>query len=295
MVCMSQDPLSVMPGRPEDAHPSDVRFMFGQQPKRTAWSVVASAGIDLAVLALFVLLGRIPHKAAAPPANVNMDDQIVWLEQRGPGGGGGGGGNQMPLPPKPAELPGKAKITVPAAQPAPVEAPQPAKVDPDPVQVNIPAQTLAAAMQDLPGVVAPPGALNLSQGPGTGGGGGTGSGGGSGPASGPGLGPGSGGNTGGSVFQPGDGVTSPVPLSQPKPAYTPEAMRARLQGTARIRCIVQPDGRCTNIEIEHSLDKAFGLDREAVKSVEKWRFKPGMHLGQAVPVLVTIDVQFALR
>jgi TonB family protein len=271
--------------------------MFGQQPTRTAWSVVAATGIDVAVLVLFVLLGRLPHKTAAPPASINIDDQIVWLDQRGPGGGGGGGGNQMPLPPKPAELPGKARITVPAEQPpqaAPV-APQPAKVDPDPVQLTIPAQTLAAAMQDLPGVIAPPGALNLSQGPGKGGGAGTGGGGGIGPGSGSGLGPGSGGGTNGGVYQPGNDVTSPVPLTQPKPVYTPEAMRARLQGTARIRCIVQADGRCTNIEIEHSLDKTFGLDQEAVKSVEKWRFKPGTRLGQPVPVLVTIDVQFALR
>ena len=68
-------------------------------------------------------------------------------------------------------------------------------------------------------------------------------------------------------------------------------MRARLQGTARIRCIVQPSGVCTNIEIEHSLDKTFGLDQEAIDSVKLWRFKPGMRLGQAVPVLVTIDVR----
>jgi protein TonB len=228
-------------------------------------------------------------------ANDLLNDQIVWLDEKGPGGGGGGGGNQMPLPPKPAELPGKEKITVPVVQPAPLEAPQPPKADPDPVQVNIPAQELAAALQDLPGTVAAPGALDLSQGPGRGGGAGTGSGGGIGPGSGSGLGPGSGGNSGGGVYQPGNGVTLPVAITIPKPAYTPEAMRARLQGTARIRCIVQPTGVCTNIEIERSLDPTFGLDQEAVKSVSLWRFKPGLRLGQPVPVQVLIDVEFALR
>lgn len=88
-----------------------------------AWSVLAAAGFDIALILLFVLLGRIPHEAAAIPSNDASNDRIVWLDERGPGGGGGGGGNQMPLPPKPAELPGKAKITVPAAPPAPVEAP----------------------------------------------------------------------------------------------------------------------------------------------------------------------------
>jgi protein TonB len=86
-----------------------------------------------------------------------------------------------------------------------------------------------------------------------------------------------------------------VPIVIPKPAYTPEAMRARLQGTARIKCVVQPNGVCTDIQIERSLDPTFGLDQQAVKSVQGWRFKPGLRLGQPVPVQVLIDVEFALR
>jgi protein TonB len=281
--------------RVEGAHPPEVRFSFEQRPSRTALSVVASIGLDGIVVLLVVLLGRLPHTLMTPPINV-LSDQIVWLDQKGPGGGGGGGGNQTPLPPKPAEIIGKQKITVPVTPPAPVVAPRPPKADPDPIQqVVIPALEQAAALQNLPGVIAPPGALNLSQGPGRGGGAGTGSGTGIGPGSGSGLGPGFGGGTGGGAYQPGNGVTSPIPLNQPKPAYTPEAMRARIQGTARIKCIVQPNGVCTNIEIEHSLDPTFGLDQEAVKSVQLWRFKPGLRFGQAVPVLVTIDVEFALR
>ncbi len=241
-----------------------------------------------------ILVGRVHSTMITPPVNV-MNDQIVWLDEKGPGGGGGGGGNQMPLPPKPAEIVGKQKITVPVTPPAPVEAPKPPKVEPDPIQLTIPAVEQAAALQDLPGVIAPPGALNLSQGPGRGGGSGTGVGTGIGPGSGSGLGPGSGGGTGGGVYEPGNGVTSPVPLNAPKPAYTPEAMRARIQGTVRVVCIVQTSGVCTNIEIEHSLDPTFGLDQEAIKSVQLWRFKPGLRFGQPVPVLVTIDVEFALR
>lgn len=44
-----------------------------------------------------------------------------------------------------------------------------------------------------------------------------------------------------------------------------------------------------------SLDPTFGLDNEATNSVRQWRFKPGTRLGQPVPVLVTIEVEFALR
>ena len=44
-----------------------------------------------------------------------------------------------------------------------------------------------------------------------------------------------------------------------------------------------------------SLDSTFGLDNEAVKAARQWRFKPGTRLGQPVPVLVTIELSFALR
>ena len=36
-------------------------------------------------------------------------------------------------------------------------------------------------------------------------------------------------------------------------------------------------------------------NQEAINSVKLWRFKPGMRLGQAVPVQVMIDVEFQLR
>ncbi len=262
----------------EGAHPPEVRFSFGQQPTRSAWSFLASAGFDVALVLLFVLLGRIPHKAPAPVPH-DLHDEIVWLDQKGPSGGGGGGGQQAPpvLPPKPVDP------VVPVVQAAPVVAPT--VIQPEQVDVV----DLTAALIDLPGTTAAPGSLGI------GGGAGTGSGGGFGSGTGSGVGPGSGGGTGGGVYQAGNGVTSPVPISVPKPKYTAEAMKAKLQGIARVRCVVQPNGICTDIAIEHSLDATMGLDQEAINSVKLWRFKPGMRLGQAVPVQVMIDVEFALR
>jgi TonB family protein len=158
---------------------------------------------------------------------------------------------------------------------------------------------MAASLQDVPGAIAPPGPMSPSLGSGSGGGAGTGRGGGVGSGSGSGLGPGSGGGTGGGVYQPGNGVTIPVPTYQPKPKYTAEAMRARIQGSAQVSCVVQPIDRdhavCTNIQLVHSLDPTFGLDIEAINCAKEWRFKPGMRLGQPVPVQVTIEVEFTVR
>ena len=203
----------------------------------------------------------------------------------------------MKEPPRPAELPGKDKITVPVAPVPKLEPPLQANIEPNPVeQLVIPAVQLAAATDSLPGVIqGPAGPPTLSQGPGTGGGAGTGRGTGIGPGTGPGLGPGSGGGTGGGVYRIGSGVTPPIELLKGKPEYTAEAMRARIQGSVWVECVVQPSGVCSDIQIVRSLDPTFGLDDEAIKSVRKWRFRPGTRLGQPVSVLVTIEVEFHLR
>src|SRR5262249_20682623 len=151
----------------------------------------------------------------------------------GPGGGGGGGGNHTPEPPRHAELPGKDRTTIPAAKPRPVVAPEPA-VDAPPrlMAVDIPAQPLASGHEILPGSIdAPSLPPTASQGAGSGGGAGTGAFGGDGPGRGRGYRDGVDGNTGGRVRGPGDGTSWPVPIFQPRPNYTSDAMRAHLQGT----------------------------------------------------------------
>jgi len=80
-----------------------------------------------------------------------------------------------------------------------------------------------------------------------------------------------------------------------KPAYTAEAMRAKVQGTVWLQCVVMPDGTVGNVQITKSLDSTFGLDQEAIKAAKQWRFKPGMRQGEPVPVLVTIELTFTLR
>jgi TonB family protein len=232
--------------------------------------------------------------AAILPEQPNS--QIIWLNQPGPGGGGGGGGNRMPDPPRRAELPGKDKITVPVIKPPALE-PQQVKTEPNPIdQLTIPAKSLAAATESLPGAIeVPPGPSILSQGPGADGGAGAGRGTGVGPGTGSGLGPGSGGGTGGGPYRPGSGVTLPRVLREVKPQYTSDAMRAKVQGTVLLECVVRPDGSVSDVLVVRSLDMTFGLDQEAIKAVRQWRFVPGTRLGEPVPVIVTVELTFTLR
>ena len=84
-------------------------------------------------------------------------------------------------------------------------------------------------------------------------------------------------------------------LKEVKPAYTAEAMRAKVQGVVWLRCIVLPDGTVSRVEVVRSLDSTFGLDQEAVKAARQWRFMPGTRLGEPVSVRVTIELTFTLR
>jgi TonB family protein len=271
--------------------PVELRFGFEQRQS----SVV---GASMAAHVTFALLVLLAVRFAPQPRAVEFVpdsplNDIVWLADPGPGGGGGGGGNEQPEPPKKAELPGKDKITVPVEKkPEPV--PDPPKVEPPPEQLLIPAQTMAAAEMTLPGAILPS-PVSESLGAGREGGAGTGKGSGIGSGQGSGLGPGFGGGTGGGAFRPGAGITLPTVLREVKPAYTADAMRAKVQGSVWLECIVMPDGTVGDVKVTRSLDPIFGLDQEAIKAAKQWRFRPGMRQGEPVPVIITIELTFTLR
>ena len=97
------------------------------------------------------------------------------------------------------------------------------------------------------------------------------------------------------MFGVGNGVTSPIPITRAQPAYTADAMRARLQGVVVLNCVVQADGTCSDIRVVRSLDMVFGLDQQAIASAREWRFRPGLRCGEPVPVQVTLEIAFSIR
>ena len=267
----------LLAGDVDDAASAKVRF-------GNAFGVSMAVHVALFLTTLLVL-SRVPEIVSPAKASLDFTKDIVWLDQPGPGGGGGGG-NRRPEPIRKAELPGKEKITVPAAKPPKIENPAPPKdVAPQPT-MNIPAVAAAAGITEMPGALS-----GLPAAPSTG----TGSGSGAGSGTGSGLGPGTGGGFGGGVYRPGSGVLSPAVITEVKPQYTADAMRAKIQGSVMIEAVVLPDGSVGNVQITRSLDPTFGLDQEALKAVKRWRFRPGTRAGQPVPVLVEIELTFTLR
>jgi protein TonB len=266
--------------------------------RRVGLAILLSLATHVAIVALAIAVmrsadGSRPFSSMATEAN---PVRLVWLNQRGPGGGGGGGGNGNTLPPRRVERPGHDERTVPAKARA-IEASTRSATDPEPMQpLIVPVAALASGIETLPGAIdAPSAPPALSQGPGTNGGVGTGTGMGDGAGRGRGFGDGRDGGTGGNVYQPGGDVTNPIEIRKGTPQYTAEAMRARAQGAITIECVVQTTGMCTNIRVKRSFNPTFGLDAEAIKAAAQWRFRPGTRRGEPVPVLVTMEIDFALR
>jgi len=90
-------------------------------------------------------------------------------------------------------------------------------------------------------------------------------------------------------------IVAPVPISAPRPQYTVEAMRAKIQGTVGVRCIVRQSGVCSDLAIVTSLDRRFGLDDQAVRAMASWRFRPALRGGTPVSTRVKVEMHFALR
>ena len=223
-----------------------------------------------ALLLLLSLFRSIADHEPTSRVGLKRAVPLIWTPDPRPAARGGGGPPPKQAPPKPDEPPIVA--TRPRVVPLepPVIAPEPEpRVIADTTPTTSPSSTDAASNQ--------PDGLGDKKGKGSG----------SGDDSGPGH--------DGDFFGLGDGVTTPVPLRQPPPAYTSEAMRARLQGVVTLTCVVQADGRCSDIRVTHSLDTVFGLDQQAVASAHEWRFIPGKRLGQPVPVRVTLEIAFTIR
>lgn len=204
---------------------------------------------------------------------------LVFLQVPGPGGGGGGAPEQAA--PKPLEIP---KPKAPEPPPTPVTPVVPVEVPPPPPQLTAPIITPNAATLQASGVSS----VSLA----SLGGGGRGRG--VGQGAGRGLGEGEGGGTGGGVFHLGAGIIDPKVLKEVRPTYTPDAMRAKIQGEVLLEAVVLDSGLVGDVKVVKSLDPN-GLDQEAIKAAKKWLFQPATdRTGKPVAVYVTLALSFRI-
>lgn len=265
---------------------------------RGASALTVSLIAHAALFALVVLIvGRAPAQAPQGPRFVHPVP-LVWTPTLDAGGGDpGGGGEDETEPARPAQLVGRDAIAVPVAAPVQLDQPKPVEV-PDPApRIEIPAMPVEAGLREAVGAVAELRPVeSLGRGPGAGpgadGGRGAGLGGGDGNRLGDRDGPGSGEGDG---LRPGNGVTWPRLVREVKPNYTPDAMRAQVEGLVELEILVLEDGTVGRVNVVRSLDSRFGLDQEAINAVRRWRFDPGRRMGKAVATRVGVELSFNLR
>jgi protein TonB len=92
-----------------------------------------------------------------------------------------------------------------------------------------------------------------------------------------------------------NGVVAPRVVKSVPPTYTPEAIRARIEGVVVLGAVVQDDGTVANITVVRSLDSTYGLDEQAIAALKQWTFAPGTKDGKPVAVRVRVELAFNLR
>lgn len=84
-------------------------------------------------------------------------------------------------------------------------------------------------------------------------------------------------------------------LAAPPPPYPRDALLDRLEGTVVLDVHVDAQGRPVDVEIVTSSGHR-ALDRAAQRQVlQKWRFRPALQDGRAVPALGRVPVSFVLE
>jgi len=88
------------------------------------------------------------------------------------------------------------------------------------------------------------------------------------------------------------GMKAPVKIGDVAPVYPVLARNAHIEGVVILEAVLDAQGRVQSVRVLRSVQT---LDRAAVEAVQQWRFTPALLNGQAVPVVMTVTVNFTLQ
>ena len=87
--------------------------------------------------------------------------------------------------------------------------------------------------------------------------------------------------------------TTPVEiLSKPRPDYTEEGRKLRIDGEVRLEVVFTTDGQVHVVRVLQGL--GYGLDEQAMKAAARIKFKPALHEGQPVDSTAVVHIIFQL-
>jgi TonB family protein len=89
----------------------------------------------------------------------------------------------------------------------------------------------------------------------------------------------------------GGAIKEPKKIRNVPPTYPPDARRLGVQGAVVLECVISPSGDVTDVRVMRSVPL---LDAAAVEAVRQWRYTPTLLEGKAVPVIMTVTVNFTI-
>jgi protein TonB len=88
------------------------------------------------------------------------------------------------------------------------------------------------------------------------------------------------------------GIQAPRKIVDVAPVYPPLARETHVQGVVILEVVIDDDGDVASARVLRSVTL---LDQAAVEAVRRWRFSPARLNGEAIPVVMTVTVNFTLR
>ena len=87
-------------------------------------------------------------------------------------------------------------------------------------------------------------------------------------------------------------MVKPVPVKKVKPKYTLAAKRKRVHGTIIAQGLIDENGNVVEVRILRKMRNSFGLEKEVIKALKKWKFQPATKNGVKVKVYDTFLFKF---
>jgi TonB family protein len=92
-----------------------------------------------------------------------------------------------------------------------------------------------------------------------------------------------------SAVRGGGKIETPIKMNDVKPVYPAIAKNAGVSGAVIVEATIGPDGKVIDAKILRSVPL---LDQAALDAVRQWEYRPTLLNGVAVPVIMTVTINF---
>lgn len=86
----------------------------------------------------------------------------------------------------------------------------------------------------------------------------------------------------------------PMPVAAIPPQYPREAQMQGLEGWVRVEFTIEPDGSVSNARVVDAQPRRGVFDREALRAIQRWRFRPKVEGGEPVASRAGYTIEFKM-